>query len=73
MGFEETYKGNYYFTGDTIIFTKLPYDNDNFIPKKLLLNKKENALFTERDKDGKFIQKKDYLNHFVIDSKNGAK
>lgn len=67
MGFEQTCHGNYYFKGDTIIFTKLPYDNDNFIPKVLLLDRKEKALFMSRKKDGSFERKKD-LSYFILDS-----
>lgn len=65
LGYQETYRGFYFFKGDTIIFTKKPYDND-FIPDTLFYNKKKQAIFLTKDKDGKFSDKKGWLNHFEI-------
>ncbi len=70
MGYDETFTGKYEKRGDTIIFVKLPYDNDNFIPSTLLLDRTQNALLMERDKDGRFVKEKKYLNHFVINKIN---
>jgi hypothetical protein len=70
LGFEETYNGKYKMVGDTIIFNIKPYDND-FIPDTLLLDKKENAIFISKDKEGKFSTKKEWLNHFVVEKTTG--
>ena len=67
LGFKDIYQGNYYFKGDTIIFRKLPYDND-FIPKTLLLDRNEKALFMNRDKEGRFVRKKEFLSYFRLDT-----
>lgn len=65
LGFEETIHGQYQFSGDTIIFKKKPYDN-NFIPDTLLIDRDKNVIFKERDKNGKFANKVEWLNHFDI-------
>ncbi|MBC3757436.1 hypothetical protein H7U19_03400 [Hyunsoonleella sp. SJ7] len=65
LGFKEQFSGTYKIDGDTIIFTQKPYDN-NFIPDTLLLDKKQNAIFINRDKEGKFNTEKEWLNHFKI-------
>jgi len=66
LGFQQTIKGSYLISGDTIIFTKVPYDND-FIPEKLLIDREQNAIFMYRDENGHFVQKKEWLNHFEIE------
>lgn len=66
MGFSENFKGTYHLKGDTIIFTKVPYDTENFIPDILLIDKKEGAVFIHRDSLGNFNRQKDFLNHFKI-------
>ena len=65
FGFQETIKGNYRIEGDTIIFSKIPYDND-FIPEQLLIDREQNAIFILKNKDGNFIRKKEWLNHLEI-------
>lgn len=65
FGFQEVFHGKYKFQGDTIIFSKKPYDN-NFIPDTLLIDRKENAIFINKDKQGKFSTTKEWLNHFEI-------
>ena len=65
FGFEQTYKGKYLLKGDTIIFSKKPYDND-FIPDTVLLDKSSNAIFITKDTNGHFIKQKEWLNHFEI-------
>lgn len=65
FGFRETIKGNYRIEGDTIIFSKIPYDND-FIPEQLLIDREQNAIFILKNKDGNFIRKKEWLNHLEI-------
>lgn len=67
MGFEDKYSGTYIFKNDTIVFTKVPYDND-FIPDTILYNKKEKAIFITKDAKGNFTNKKEFLNHFVVDT-----
>ncbi|HLV51877.1 MAG TPA: hypothetical protein VKY44_07980, partial [Flavobacterium sp.] len=65
FGFRETIKGNYRIEGDTIIFSKIPYDND-FIPEQLLIDREQNAIFIIKNKDGNFIRKKEWLNYLEI-------
>lgn len=65
FGFQETIKGKYKTVGDTIIFSKVPYDND-FIPERLLIDKTQNAIFMIQDKNGNFTKKKEWLNYFEI-------
>jgi hypothetical protein len=59
IGYEEAIKGRYYFKGDTIIFTKKPYDN-NFIPDTILIDRKEDKILLQRDSLGNFNRKYDY-------------
>ncbi|MCP9237966.1 hypothetical protein [Lewinella sp. JB7] len=65
-GFEETHYGKYNFKGDTIVFSKVPYDND-FIPDTLYINREQNALFMYRNDDGSFSDEKTWLSYFEID------
>jgi len=65
FGYSEQITGTYLIKGDTIIFTKVPYDND-FIPDTLFIDKEQNALFMHKDKNGKFIREKQFLNHLEI-------
>ncbi len=65
LGFEDKYDGKYKMAGDTIIFTVKPYEND-FIPDTLLLDKKQNAIFLNKNKDGEFSTEKKWLNHFEL-------
>ncbi|MBK9049303.1 MAG: hypothetical protein IPL74_22385 [Bacteroidetes bacterium] len=65
FGFHEVFHGKYKFQGDTIIFTKEPYDN-NFIPDTLLIDRKEKAIFINKEKQGNFSTKKEWLNYFEI-------
>lgn len=65
FGFEQIYKGKYLLKGDTIIFSKKPYDND-FIPDTILLDKSSKAIFITKDINGHFIKQKEWLNHFEI-------
>jgi len=65
IGNNETFKGKYKMKGDTILFLEKPYYN-KFIPYTLLIDKNQNAIFINKDKDGKFITKKEWLNHFDI-------
>ena len=65
FGFQEVFYGKYKFQGDTIIFLKKPYDN-NFIPDTLIIDRKEKAIFINKDKQGKFSTTKEWLNHFEI-------
>ena len=65
FGFDEIFNGKYDFYGDTVVFTKKPYDN-NFIPDTLLLDRKAKAIFIKKDMTGKFNTTKEFLNHFEI-------
>lgn len=70
MGFNQNFKGQYIFKGDTVIFSKVPYDNKGFIPDTILVNKAAGAIFIEKDTMGNFSIEKEWLNHFkIIDSK----
>lgn len=65
FGYQETIKGQYYMEGDTIIFSKKPYDN-NFIPDTIYVDRPQKAIFLHRYPDGNFITQKEWLNHFTI-------
>jgi len=67
FGYEEYFKGIYKFKGDTIIFSKIPYDKVGFIPDTILYDRKQKALFIEKNPEKKFIREKNFLNHFEID------
>ncbi len=67
FGYHEVFHGKYELRGGTIFFTKIPYDND-FIPGALLIDKKQNAIFINKDHQGRFITTKEWLNHFEIHS-----
>jgi len=60
--------GIYRFKRDTILFSKIPDDIKHFVPNKILYDKKQKAIFIEKDVEGKFICKKEELNHFKLDS-----
>ena len=62
----EIFDGQYKLNGDTLIFKKIPYDNNDFIPDTLLVSIKDSALFIEKDNNGDFRKKKEWLNHFKI-------
>ncbi|MFV0538369.1 MAG: hypothetical protein ACK5M3_13530 [Dysgonomonas sp.] len=61
LGYQEVIKGKYYFKGDTIIFTKKPYDN-NFLPDTILIDKEEDKILLQRDSLGNFNKKYEYYN-----------
>lgn len=65
FGFYETFSGRYIIKEDKLIFQKKPYDND-FIPDTLLIDKKQNAIFLSKDKNGNFSKTISFLNHFKI-------
>jgi hypothetical protein len=66
FGYTEKFKGEYYLKNDTIIFTIIPYDND-FLPDTVLLDTNQGAIFINKDKNGSFVTKKSWLNHFEIE------
>lgn len=66
FGYKDKIKGNYYFKGDTIIFTKVPYRNGSFIPDTILIDKKLNSIFIKRDSIKNFERTKDRSNSFYI-------
>lgn len=65
FGYQKDIKGSYYQKGDTIIFTKKPYEND-FIPDTILINRGEGGIFLYRDSLGYFTRKKDRSSYFEI-------
>lgn len=65
LGYTQTFQGSYITRGDTIFFTKKPY-NDNFIPDTLLIDTHEGVIFMEKDPNGAFQRTKDWLNYFEI-------
>jgi len=69
MGFSETMYGQYKIENDLIIFNPKPYDND-FIPDTMLIDKKQNVIFMEKDKNGNFRTEKEWLNYFEIEEEN---
>ena len=66
--YKKTFKGTYHFNGDTIIFSKKPYDND-WLPDTLLIDRNQNVIFIHRDSNGKFDTEIEWLNHFKIKEK----
>ncbi len=60
LGFKESFYGKYFMKGDTIIFTKKPYNND-FLPDTIFLNRNEKAIFLYKN-----TYKKEWLNHFEL-------
>ena len=66
FGYEEVFHGKYKLHGDTIIFSKKPYDN-NFIPDTLLVVRSSKAIFIDRNKSSDFDTAKKWLNHFEIE------
>ncbi len=66
MGYSKTIHGKYKIEDNLIIFQPKPYTN-NFIPDTILIDRKQNALFIEKDKNGNFRTQKEWLNHFKIE------
>lgn len=66
LGYKKQYKGTYKRIKDTIIFIKKPYEN-NFIPDTLFYDKNQNAIFINKNKQGRFNIKKEWLNHFELE------
>lgn len=67
LGYSQTITGKYQIKDSLIIFSKKPYTND-FIPDTLLLDKKQKAIFLNKDKNGNFDTAKTWLNYFEIES-----
>lgn len=67
FGVSGSYEGAYKMKGDTIIFTRVPYEND-FIPDTVYWNREEQAIFITKDDKGNFSNTKSFLNHFEINS-----
>jgi ABC-type multidrug transport system fused ATPase/permease subunit len=65
FGYSKTFKGTYHFEGDTIIFSKKPYD-ENWPPDTLLIDQNQNVIFIYQDSNGQFNTKIEWLNHFKI-------
>ena len=66
MGYTEIQFGKYSIHEDKIVFSKKPYVND-FIPDTLLIDREQNAIFLNRNKNGEFSTEKTWLNHFEIE------
>ena len=50
---EERFQGTYKIKGDTIYFDNYPLKN-NFIAKKIVINKKEKKIYFKKNKNGKY-------------------
>ena len=66
FGFSQTYNGKYKIENNLIIFSQKPYDNE-FLPDTLLLDKKQGAIFLNKNNSGDFNTEKEWLNHFKIE------
>ena len=65
FAYQEIFYGQYYFNNDTLIFSKIPYDN-SWLPDTMLVSKKDSAIYIEKDTEGNFREVKEWLNHFKI-------
>lgn len=65
FGYTERISGKYLKHNDTIIFLKNPYSND-FIPKVVLIDKQDSAIYFKKDSNGKFNREKTFVNYFKI-------
>lgn len=70
FGFREIHFGNYHFSGDTIIFEKVPFDTHNFLKERILISRKDSVLFIERDSLNHFVTEIRWLNHFKMNRLN---
>jgi len=67
LGSDQTFYGKYTLKNDTITFQKVPYDNPNFIPEKILIDKKQQAIFIKKKENGEFDREKNFVNYFKFD------
>ncbi len=51
---ENRFEGNYKLNGDTIVFNKTPVTDNDFISKKIIINRKENRIYFRKKKDGNY-------------------
>ena len=65
FGSSEKISGKYSLKNDTIIFLNAPYSND-FIPNKVLIDKKDSALYFTRKSKGEFSREKTFVNYFKV-------
>lgn len=65
FGFVEKLSGDYHLERDTIVFHQPPYSND-FIPKEVLIDEPDSALYFNRLTNGEFDRKKSFVNYFEI-------
>lgn len=51
---EERFEGSYKISGDTIIFSKIPVTNNDFVSKEIIINHAENKIYFRKGKDGNY-------------------
>jgi hypothetical protein len=66
FGVTDQISGKYIIRKDTIVFLSAPYDND-FIPTKVLIDRKDSAIFFKKDVHGEFSREKGFSVYFRID------
>lgn len=71
FGYTEKNSGKYLIKNDTIIFLNKPYSND-YIPDKVVIDKKGSAIYFKMDTNGQFSREKSFVNYFDI-TKNEIK
>lgn len=65
FGYVERLSGEYRLNQDTIIFHEPPYLND-FIPNKLIIDKRDSALYFNKLDSVEFDRTKSFVNYFEI-------
>jgi hypothetical protein len=65
FGVSETIKGDYKINNDTLIFSRNPYLND-FLPKKVLLDKAQKRIFFRKGSNGQFLREDSFAGYFSI-------
>lgn len=66
FGATQRFRGKYVRKDDTILFIEIPYSDDKFIPRRMLIDRQQKALFLEEE-PGKFPARKGILNYFKIE------
>jgi len=69
FGVSETIKGDYKINNDTLIFSRNPYSND-FLPKKVLLDKAKKRIFFYKSSNGQFLREDRFAGYFTITLNN---
>lgn len=63
--FRDQISGEYHLSQDTVIFHQPPYSND-FLPKKILIDRLDSALYFELHSNGEYNRTKGLVNFFEI-------